>query len=371
MRLDNFVSSGCMIKQTVPVPESEKGLYLRGQVWWFRFPMVRGLQRKPVTLETTDKSEAIERRVRMLKMPEFTAASLLAEVDLHLKDMVARGLYTRATAGGKKGPLERFAKSLPRGIKLADVSPEQVKIWYRESLDSRSPGTVHKQWMDVRALFTWAMKAGRAWQNPALGAEEEKPARPVRVLHCEIELMDQLIGNCPREDLKFILMTGFHAGFRRNEMLYAIPSWFDFRSGMVNLQDTDDKKFNPTKRARSLSMRSELREFLLTYGTRTPFMLRPDVKHRGGIYRWDFSKPYNDYMKTQMWDGEDCTWVTPHVLRHTFASLLAQQGNLSLWEISQAMGNSEDECRRVYAHMNIRYRSNIELVRKPTIAIAA
>jgi len=43
-------------------------------------------------------------------------------------------------------------------------------------------------------------------------------------------------------------------------------------------------------------------------------------------------------------------WVTPHVLRHTFASQLAMAG-VSLYKISQWLGHSDFKTTQIYAHL--------------------
>jgi len=43
-------------------------------------------------------------------------------------------------------------------------------------------------------------------------------------------------------------------------------------------------------------------------------------------------------------------WVTPHVLRHTFASQLALKG-VSLYKIQQWLGHSDPKTTMIYAHL--------------------
>lgn len=362
---DTFVSTAGEMKKLLKSLDDTKGLYLRGNVWWFRWPMVKGVQRKPVTLETEDREEAKVRRARLLAMPDLAPAeSVRAEVAIHLKDMTARGKYTFATERAKRYILPLFADTLPRGTKVADVTPAQIRAFYDGLVaEGLTPGTIHKRFNDVRAFFTWAVAQGKARLNPTYKIEIAKPPQPVRLRYCEIALMDQLIKNCVREDLKLVFMLGFHAGMRLNEIAHAVPEWFDLQHNTIDMRDTPWKKFNKTKRARRLPLRSELRAFLEVYGLRSPFLLRPDVApNKKRMYRWDFSKPMRAYMRTQMWEGQDCQWVTPHVMRHTFASLLVLQGK-TCWEVAQSLGNSASECEKVYSHMNPRYR-DIELVRQ-------
>jgi site-specific recombinase XerD len=46
----------------------------------------------------------------------------------------------------------------------------------------------------------------------------------------------------------------------------------------------------------------------------------------------------------------EMNWVTPHVMRHTFASLLASQG-CSLFKIAKWLGDTETTTANHYAHL--------------------
>lgn len=367
-----------MRKTLTPVlvtKEDMKGLYLRGEVWWYQFPMREGVRHKPISLDTTNLLEAIEKKQNLQRMPILAeSGTLAAETAIHLVDMKARGKYTEMTARAKESTLRKFVKYFGRGTFANSLTEAQIRQWYLARLETCKPHTVHKQWNDVRAFFTWLVARGKIRTNPAKGVEGrdddtkiEPPPRVVRAKFCEMVLMDQLINNCPREDLKLVLMLGFHAGLRRNEILHAVPEWFDFQTNVVRVGDTAWKKFNRIKKARWLPMRSELRDHLVKHGLGTPWLVRPDIKPGSTVYRWDYDRPLREYLETQTWEGADCTWVTSHVMRHTFASLLAQQG-MSLWEIALALGNTPSEVERVYAHLNPRYRS-IEL-KRPIAAVA-
>jgi site-specific recombinase XerD len=64
-----------------------------------------------------------------------------------------------------------------------------------------------------------------------------------------------------------------------------------------------------------------------------PFMLKPFVKKGAALYRYDFRRPFREYVKRQ-----GCAWVTPHVMRHTFASLLVSKG-VSIYKVAVWMGD--------------------------------
>jgi integrase len=74
-------------------------------------------------------------------------------------------------------------------------------------------------------------------------------------------------------------------------------------------------------------------------------MLQPDVEQGKSRYRYDFKRPFYEYMKMQ-----DCAWLTPHAMRHTFASLLASR-SVSIYKIAKWLGDGVEVVQNHYAHL--------------------
>ncbi|HDD24105.1 MAG TPA: hypothetical protein ENF52_01555 [Chloroflexi bacterium] len=74
-------------------------------------------------------------------------------------------------------------------------------------------------------------------------------------------------------------------------------------------------------------------------------MFFPDRTTYEGFYRYDFKKGFAAVCKEAGLD-----WVTPHTLRHTFASQLAIAG-VSLYKISKWLGHSNFSTTQIYAHL--------------------
>jgi hypothetical protein len=74
-------------------------------------------------------------------------------------------------------------------------------------------------------------------------------------------------------------------------------------------------------------------------------MLEPDIAHGKGTYRYDFRRPFEKYMKEIGFE-----WVTPHIMRHTFALLLAIKG-VSLYKIANWPGDTLATTEKHYAHL--------------------
>jgi integrase len=74
-------------------------------------------------------------------------------------------------------------------------------------------------------------------------------------------------------------------------------------------------------------------------------MLQPEVRQGRGPYRYDFRLPFQNYLQAQ-----GMNWVTPHVLRHTFASLLASRG-CNIYKIAKWLGDGMVTTQKHYAHL--------------------
>ena len=80
-------------------------------------------------------------------------------------------------------------------------------------------------------------------------------------IFCSLALRDRLIRECPREDLKFILYCGFHAGLRKLAIIEARPFWFDLDAGLLHLRKTPTIRFKD-REERTVPLTQEFKTFL-------------------------------------------------------------------------------------------------------------
>lgn len=157
-----------------------------------------------------------------------------------------------------------------------------------------------------------------------------------------------LIKDAPTDDVRFILFAGFHCGMRKNEIIEVRVDWFDLRdSGAVHIKNTDTFRIKD-RETRLVPLTGQFRDFLHEYlagKERDSFALKPNVKHGKGTYRYDFHRPYNGYMTIKQ-----VRWVTAHVMRHTFASLLVQAG-VSIFKVARWIGDGVEVVEKHYAHL--------------------
>jgi integrase len=181
-------------------------------------------------------------------------------------------------------------------------------------------------------------------RKPVKEVRFAKPMGRARQNFCTYELRDKLITDAPSDELRFILFCGFHAGLRFQEIVEARPFWFDLAAGLLHLRKTATMNFKD-REERTVPITQQFRAFLKTYGMHDPFMLRPEVKRGKSLYRYDFRRPFTLYMKTQ-----GCPWVTPHIMRHTFASLLVSAGE-SIYKVAVWLGDDVTTVQRHYGHL--------------------
>lgn len=77
-----------------------------------------------------------------------------------------------------------------------------------------------------------------------------------------------------------------------------------------------------------------------------PFLVYPTKVQGRGRYRYDFRKPFEEYAASKGF-----RWLKPHIMRHTFASLLAIAG-VSIFKIAQWLGDDVRVVERHYAHLH-------------------
>lgn len=329
-----------------------RGIYLNGNLYWLAYQ--RNKKRVFVSLETDDYATAVERAGDIREQPELNQGHLLSGMtERFVAYKVKLQEYSRFSAENKRYSLKMFTEF------VGDVAPEtistpQVQAFYDKQRKRVTESTAQGYMMAIRSFFQWCLKVERVIRlNPCEGLKMAQLSGASRDRFCEAALRDRLIDGCERQDLKFTLYCGFHAGMRRNEIIEARPEWFDMKRRLVHITKVSGKMAEATgldpfevkdREERTIPMTSEFENFLKNYPMDGDYCIAPGVRRWAGRYRYDFYKPFTDYMEEQK-----CSWVTIHTMRHTFASLLASEG-VSLGFISQWLGDDIRTTTRHYAH---------------------
>lgn len=318
-----------------------KGLYQKTDtgIWYYQPPMVKGVRPKAISLETKDAEEATEAYFRTAQNAhrEFAAESVRMEAVRFLRAKLASGQHTPLTSEQSETVLEKFA-ALTNNPPIKAVRPSHL-IAFRDEMSGRnlSPATIKSTMGRLSAFFTWAVREGLIDEHPARRVDMPRVLPTRTEKYCTKEEREKLIQAAPRErpDLQLVLWLGFFAGLRRREIVEAHRDWIDLEGGVLHVKRTET--FLPKgKRDRMVRISPRLAEFLARYLREvrevpgSPYLLRPDklpgkVKGAKGKkawrYRFDVRRSFN-----QLTDAVGLSWVHPHTMRHTFATLHAIAG---------------------------------------------
>jgi site-specific recombinase XerD len=311
-----------------------------------------------IDLHTEDEMEAI-RRVRNLErspLLRIETTGLKAEVAQFITYKVRHREFSRDSASTKVLILKRLAAWLPSTATSAAVTPEQCERFYQELRETVSESTAEAYMMTLSSFFGWAVETNRRIDNPIDEVDVIHAEHIARKRFCDKKTKNRLIAAATTDDLRFIEYCGFDAGLRRGEISEARADWFELKHGSLHVQRSvgsrlraGEREWRPKyNKERVIPLTRPFRKFLKSYlKDREPldFALMPDVKHGEWRYRYDIRRPFSEFMAEQK-----MKWVTPHVMRHSFASILKSAG-ISNAKIAEWLGNSERVTERTYAHL--------------------
>ena len=330
-------------RASAALPSGKKltGIYTRGKTFWFTY-RINGIKRYH-SLKTKDYREAVQRALQIRAMPETEPIeSFDREIESFVAAKLNRDEYSRDSASNKPYALRDFAAFVDKPPHLVTVADCQAYYLHQRARVAES--TAQSYVTTIRSFYNWMIQTKKLRDNPVDGIELARLEQKGRLVFCDRGLRDRLIRNCDRLDLKFILFCGFHAGMRKNEIVEARPEWFNLDRRTIEICETET--FRPKDReARTVPLSKDFAKFLKRYRLQSPFMLHPEIPHGLNRYRYDFRRPFAEYMEAQ-----GCSWVTPHVMRHTFASLFAIAG-VSLYKIAKWLGDGNRVVERYYAKL--------------------
>ncbi len=315
-----------------------KGIFLRGKTFWLS--CVENGHRIQTSLQTDDESEAVRKAREIRGNPLLAVCEpLRGEVEAFIAHKLRANEYSRNSAESKRHCLLKFADFTNKN-NPDDIGPADVQRFYESYAGKVADSTREGYMMTLRSFFNFLRDQNKTRQNPVDGVKMVRVDRKGRAEFATREERDRLIENAPDDSMRFILFCGFHAGMRKAEIIEARPEWFNLEVGTVKIARTET--FRPKDREeRTVPLTAAFKSFLASYGLPAPFMLKPEVTHAAWRYRYDFRKPWDNYLKAQ-----GCERITPHIMRHTFASLLASAG-VSIYKIAVWLG---DDVRVVQQH---------------------
>jgi integrase len=319
-------------------------LYLRNGVYYIRFRKDGRLR----WASTGTRSLAKARRIQQ-DIDTLAKGARMAEV-MTLADLEANYLawsdthHRPATRAWFLNMLARFRGAHDGSINsITTANIESVKRRLRTELSVTSVNSVLRA---MRVLVNLAIN--QDWYeggNPFLRVKYLQRERKIPRWLTHDETLRLL--ECARQygrDAHLFFALGLFAGLRRAEIDGLRWEHVDFAAGVLYVRGNE--RWRPKDHEeRAIPLAKALREILELWREPEGWILAPARDYGANRYRYENRKSTAAVCRAAGLD-----WVTPHVLRHTFASRLASAG-VDLYKIATWLGHSDPKTTRIYAHL--------------------
>ena len=257
------------------------------------------------------------------------------------------------TIAAYRSDLEQFSAFIQLHFEVEDllsVTTMMVRSWISHWMDQgMAVSTVHRKVSSLQAYYRFERKQGRLVQNPMQGIVKPKKTN-ILPQYLEVVQAEQMYQ--PREQgwealrNSLILQLLYETGMRRSELLGIQEKDIDWSKGQVRVLGKRNKirviPISPTLIQELQVLRDENR----TVSETSSFLF---LNTKG--------EPLSTFQLYQIVKRQLSKWTTlkkrsPHILRHSFASHMLNQG-ADLNVIKEILGHSSLAATQVYTHLNI------------------
>ena len=236
------------------------------------------------------------------------------------------------------------------GLSLATADTDLIRDWMESLMDKgNSASTINKKLSALRSFYLYALKRNLVEHDPAHCVTGPKKSKPLPQFLREGE-MDRLLDDLEWNDnfdnvrARTILLLFYEAGLRRSELIGLNNEDVDFVSGQLKVTGKRNKQ-------RIIPFGEELATGLRRYMT----VRDTQFDHVGeALFLNDKGKRIAAFqvygiVKKYLSAVTSLKKRSPHVLRHTFATAMLNNG-AGLEEIKNLLGHESVSTTEIYTH---------------------
>ncbi|OAB35680.1 hypothetical protein PMSD_11755 [Paenibacillus macquariensis subsp. defensor] len=365
----------------------------RNGKYYYRFDTKDPTNGKRKQNETTGYASAKEAEIEGIRIKaEILNGTYVQEKNLLLTDWIdqwidiyrSTGKVKERTVDVRKGSLKTLKLKLG-GMKLREITTLQFQSVLNEmKTKGRARGTIQLVHTASDMMFAKAVQLELIKTNPASNAEIPSFQQTVEELEQEEDIPKFL----EKEELALLLKTAKESGNAQGFHGLVVLAYTGLRVGeMCALKTTDintvDKNISITKtlndkrgiesftlgtpKTKSSKRKIDVSATVITIlesqtAWRNEFkMSRRDEYHEGSLFVFvnEYKNPgkparlrfFEEFMKEMLKESKLPSTLTPHSLRHTYTSLMAEAG-VELNAIQRLLGHSNNAItERVYMHV--------------------
>lgn len=292
-------------------------------------------------------------------------------IERFLEALIAERNIADNTVESYKRDLRDFSCFMASDIK----SVSQSDIYkYRQHLELsyRSPSTIARKIVSLRQFFKFLYQEEIILYNPAQHVSLPKNTRPLpkiltkEAVYSLLEYTSKDISNEGRRKwLLFELLYG--TGIRASELVSLKIEHFSFNHRTHEIQPFiiiygkgRKERFVPMHETCILALKEYLlvRDCFFSKKNQQSSWLFPSTARLGHLTRQRLAQLLKETAKNA---GLDVTTISPHILRHAFATHLLENG-ANLLAIQKLLGHSDISTTQIYTHVQTQHL--VELLEK-------
>ena len=236
-----------------------------------------------------------------------------------------------------------------------DITHEHIRSWMIKLMeDGMSTKSINRKLSTLKSFFQFLLKKEKIEKDPMLKVTAPKTGKRLPAF-VEAEKMEFLLDQVPYPDGfsgrrdQLVMELLYQTGIRRSELIHLQISDIDFQGQLIKVIGKGNKE-------RLIPINRQLRHLINDYLElrKTTF---PDLLAIGQLLLTDKGKPmypkfvYNLVKKyLSLVTTQD--QKSPHVLRHSFATHLSNNG-ADLNAIKELLGHSSLAATQIYTHNTI------------------
>jgi integrase/recombinase XerC len=239
--------------------------------------------------------------------------------------------YSKHTISSYKNDLDQFVNFLESNFEISEpreVKSTFIKSWIVFLIESKySTTSVNRKLVSVNSFFKYLLKEGEIQKNPASNIQgPKKPKRIVKYLEEE-----ELVGVLERFEFedsfegardKLIIELLYGTGIRLSELIGLEKNWVDLRKKVIKVLGKRNKE-------RIIPINDTLINTIQIYLSKiSEIMQEQTSKYLLLTSRGKKLYPMLVYRTVKKYIEEyaNRTGISPHALRHSFATHLLKQG---------------------------------------------
>ena len=261
-----------------------------------------------------------------------------------------------------KSNIEKYLIPYFKKAKLTDIRQIDIQEYFntvRNENDGQplASSTLDKHKMILKSLFDAAIDNDLCFKNPVKNIKYQIVAPPVEKRVYTKEQADTVEAYA-REQGRYDIVIMLETGVRRSELLGLKWSDIDFKGLTIHIQRSVtqtteqiviDKPKTKTS-DRYIPISAELADYIKSYQNDNAYVISDDkVEPKSPS---TYASQFDRFMQ-KMNKEKNCPILTPHELRHTYGTLLREQG-VDIYTIQKVMGHSDiSVTAAIYVHNDL------------------